>query len=172
MFVPVVYASANWRLIAVEAHSILQWVWPVKTFVFGAGAYSRRIPARIRSVAEGGTLGAQNQGGGQYLSHAVNSMTFEFDLTKSFELTLTDSDNRIDSIFGGPRTTSKECEEKAEFVDILRPAIKAMFPEFFDSLRSESAKLGLSTWTRRGAASPYDPGSTSRFHWTTRETIL
>src|ERR1039457_551422 len=67
--------------------------------------------------------------------HAVNVMTAEFDLNKSFELVLTDLDNRIDSILGKPRRTWDECEEKAKLVDILRPTVKAM-------IRSEERRVG------------------------------
>ena len=114
----------------------------MKTFVFGAGASEhagyplasdlwRCMEQWVRTTPTADDL----------FLYAVNVMTAEFDLTKSFELVLTDLDNRIDSILGKPRRTWEECEEKAKFVDIVQPRVKAMIPVYFDSLRSKPAKL-------------------------------
>jgi hypothetical protein len=84
----------------------------MRTFVFGAGASVhagyplafdlwRCMEQWVRATPTADFL------------HAVNVMTAEFDLNKSFELVLTDLDNRIDSILGKPRRTWDECEEKA-----------------------------------------------------------
>jgi hypothetical protein len=117
----------------------------MRTFVFGAGASVhagyplafdlwRCMEQWVRATPTADFL------------HAVNVMTAEFDLNKSFELVLTDLDNRIDSILGKPRRTWDECEEKAKLVDILRPTVKAMIPAYFDSLRFKPAE-----WYRRFA---------------------
>ncbi len=67
-------------------------------------------------------------------------MNEEFDLSKSFELVLTDLDNRIEPFLKNRPTTPEGIQEKVSLV-YLRVALRAMIPCYFNSLRSQSAEL-------------------------------
>jgi hypothetical protein len=114
----------------------------VRTFIFGAGASLHAgypLASDLWREMERWTRGTFAEQ--HAFREAVETMNAEFDLSKSLELVLTDLDSRIDSILAKPRRTREECDAKAKFVDILRPAVKAMIPAYFDSLRQTPAEL-------------------------------
>lgn len=113
----------------------------MKTFIFGAGA----------SVHAGYPLAARMWGALEdwvRLSHpddhmfrsVVDNMNASFDMSNSFELVLTDLENRIRSFAGSKSLSQAESYERHIFVQ-LREAIKSMIPLFFNFLRCGPAKL-------------------------------
>jgi len=72
--------------------------------------------------------------------NAVDTMNAEFDLCKSFELVLTDLDDRIAPFLKERPTTPEGIREKVMLVG-LQVAVKVMIPLYFNSLRSQPAKL-------------------------------
>lgn len=77
---------------------------------------------------------------GHDFRNAVDTMNAEFDLSKSFELVLTDLDNRLEPFLKERPTTDEGMREKIMLV-YLRVAVKTMIPLYFNSLRSSPAEL-------------------------------
>jgi hypothetical protein len=77
---------------------------------------------------------------GHDFRNAVDTMNAEFDLRKSFELVLTDLDDRIEPFLKQRPAAPEGIREKALLV-YLRSAVTTMIPLYFNSLRSQHADL-------------------------------
>ena len=113
----------------------------MRTFVFGAGASVHAgypLASELWRAMEDWTRVTFPEG--HDFRFAVDTMNAEFDLDKSFELVLTDLDDRIEP-FLKIRPTSKEgIREKVMLVN-LRVRVKMMIPLYFNSLRCQPAEL-------------------------------
>jgi hypothetical protein len=113
----------------------------MRTFIFGAGASVHAgypLASNLWRSMEQWTL--SNFPEGHNFRTAVDTMRSEFDLSKSFELVLTDLDDRIEPFLKEKPDTRKGIEEKVRLV-YLRVALRAMIPSYFNSLRSQPARL-------------------------------
>lgn len=109
----------------------------MRTFIFGAGASVHAgypLAVELWRAMEGWTRATFPEH--HEFRYRVDTMNAEFDLSKSFELVLTDLDDRIEALLQEAPTPP----EKFEFVH-LRVALKAMIPLYFNSLRSQPAEL-------------------------------
>jgi hypothetical protein len=112
----------------------------MRTFVFGAGASVHAgYPLAIDLWSSIKNWVRASFTSGDFL-WAVDLFSDEFAQSKSFELALTDLDERIDRILSKKRETREECADKATYVDCLRPRLMEIIPTYFDSLRSHSAE--------------------------------
>ncbi|MFZ0739184.1 MAG: hypothetical protein WBL70_18295 [Candidatus Acidiferrales bacterium] len=113
----------------------------MRTFVFGAGASVHAgyplAPDLWRAI-ERWVLATCSEG--HNFRSAVDTMNAEFDVSKSFELVLTDLDNRIQRLLNARPTTTEAKFEKFKFV-YLPDILKSIIRFYFDSLRSEPAEL-------------------------------
>ena len=113
----------------------------MRTFIFGAGASVHAgypLAAELWRVMEGWTRATFPEG--HDFRNAVDTMNAEFDLCKSFELVLTDLDDRIEPFLKQRPATPEGIREKVMLV-CLRVALKTMIPLYFNSLRSQPAEL-------------------------------
>lgn len=113
----------------------------MRTFIFGAGASVHAgypLAANLWRAMEGWTRATFPEG--HDFRNAVDTMNAEFDLCKSFELVLTDLDDRIEPFLKQRPTTPEGIREKVMLV-YLRAAVRAMIPLYFNSFRSQPADL-------------------------------
>jgi hypothetical protein len=113
----------------------------MRTFVFGAGASVHAgypLASQLwRSLEDWArTTFAEDHD----FRDAVETMNAEFDLSRSFELVLTELDQRVEPLVRERPTTQDGMREKIKFVN-LRSRVTAMIPLYFNSLRSQPAKL-------------------------------
>ena len=109
----------------------------MRTFVFGAGASvdaGYPLTAELWRAMEGWTRATFPEE--HDFRNAVDTMNTEFNMSKSFELVLTDLDNRIGPFLSEGQTTLEKVMLKR-----IRGAMKAMIPLYFNSLRSKPAEL-------------------------------
>ena len=114
---------------------------PMRSFIFGAGASVHAgypLAAELWRAMEAWTR--ETFAEGHDFRNAVNTMNTEFDLSKSFELVLTDLDDRIEPFLKQRPTTTEGIQEKVMLI-YLRYAVKTMIPLYFNSLRSQPAEL-------------------------------
>jgi hypothetical protein len=113
----------------------------MRTFIFGAGASVHAgypLAAELWRGMEAWTRATFMEG--HDFRNAVDTMNAEFDLSKSFELVLTDLDDRIEPFLKQRPTTPEGIQEKVKLV-YLRVAVETMIPLYFNSLRSQPAEL-------------------------------
>lgn len=113
----------------------------MKTFVFGAGASVHAgypLAANLWRAMEPWVSATFREG--HDLRVAVDTMKAEFDLSRPFELVLTDLDTRIEPFLRTRPTPRELMWEKVKLVT-LRHAVRSMIPLYFDSLRSQPAEL-------------------------------
>ena len=113
----------------------------MRTFIFGAGASVHAgypLAVDLWRAMEGWTRATFPEG--HDFRNAADTMNAEFDLCKSFELVLTDLDDRIEPLLKERPTTPEGIWEKVMLVG-LQVAVKAMIPLYFNSLRSQPAGL-------------------------------
>lgn len=113
----------------------------MKTFIFGAGASAHAgypLASELWRAMEGWAQATFPED--HDFRNAVDTMNAEFDLSKSFELVLTDLDDRIEPLLKERPTTAEGIREKVMLV-YLRLAVKTMIPAYFNSLRSQPAEL-------------------------------
>ena len=73
-------------------------------------------------------------------TNAVHTMNEEFDLSKSFELVLTELDNRIEPLLRERPRTNEGIREKVMLI-YLRATIQRIIPIYFNSIRVGPAKV-------------------------------
>jgi hypothetical protein len=113
----------------------------MKTFIFGAGASVHAgYPLAVELWFAMEYWARATFPEGHDFRNAVDTMNAEFDLSKSFELVLTDLDDRIEPLLKERPTTPEGIREKVMLV-YLRVAVKTMIPLYFNSLRSQPAEL-------------------------------
>jgi hypothetical protein len=113
----------------------------MRTFVFGAGASVHAgypLASELWRAMERWARAAFPEG--HYFRIAVDTMNAEFDLTKSFELVLTDLDKRIEAFLKEEPRTRESISQKA-ILGQLRFAVTDMIRFYFASLRSQPAEL-------------------------------
>lgn len=113
----------------------------MKTFIFGAGASVHAgypLASALWDAMERWVRA--NFSEPSYLRSAVDTMNAEFDVSKSFELTLTDLDNRIEQLSRSESLAPDSIREKVLLV-YLRDAVKSMIRLYFDAVRSQSADI-------------------------------
>lgn len=112
----------------------------MKTFIFGAGASLHAgypLASELwRAIERWGreTLPADHD-----FTSSFDTMNAEFDLSKSFELVLTELDNRIEPLPGERPKTNEGLREKV-MLAYLRATIQRMIPIYFNSIRVGPAK--------------------------------
>ncbi|MGB6875302.1 MAG: hypothetical protein WBD87_04650 [Candidatus Acidiferrales bacterium] len=112
----------------------------MRTFIFGAGASVHAGYPLATDLWHGMASWSRTTSSEDSIFRAAADMlTAKFDVSKSFELVLTDLDNRIKSLTASP-TGSKDNFEKHLLMQ-LREAVKGMIPRYFNSLRSEPAEI-------------------------------
>ncbi|MHB8526265.1 MAG: SIR2 family protein [Candidatus Acidiferrales bacterium] len=113
----------------------------MRTFIFGAGASVHAGYPLATDLWQFMERWARTTfPAGNYFRDAVDTMNAKFDVSKSFELVLTDLDGRIESSLRATPATPEDNIEKHVLIQ-LREAVKRMIPQYFNSLRSRPAEL-------------------------------
>jgi hypothetical protein len=122
----------------------------MRTFIFGAGtSFHAGYPLASKLWHEMERWARATFDESHNFRAAVEQMNAEFDLSKSFELVLTDLDNRIE-----PLCSKRQASSAADFVNSTTPEslkewiglvhlkamVRDMIPRFFNSLSSHAAE--------------------------------
>ena len=113
----------------------------MRTFIFGAGASVHAgypLASQLWQCLEHWVL--TSSGENDDFRRAVETMNTEFDLSKSFELVLTDLDERIDLLLKEKPTAEARIREKVALLGV-RTTVQMMIPYCFNSLRAQPAEI-------------------------------
>jgi len=113
----------------------------MRTFIFGAGASVHAgypLATDLWRVMERWARATFPEG--HSFRDAVDTMNAEFNLSKPFELVLTDLEKRLGPLLKARLTKSADIAEKHRLLN-LRDGVKSLIHFYFDSLRSWPAQL-------------------------------